>query len=256
MSLATKAKVRVARQLCRPLVGRLVGAATGERVRCRGAVIDTASALVLPEVKASLYWGLYESAEIRFVQRHLPSDLDVVELGASIGVVSAHVARRLDPGRRLVCVEPNPGLHGVIERNVALNAPAVALRVVHGAVAYGGPSVRFAVAKRNIDSRIAGSGEGVEVPAVRLGELLRREGLGDFALVSDIEGGEAALLAEDGAALARCRLVIAELHATEHRGRAVGVDDLVAALAGLGFTIVDRHGPVVVARRAGAGGAP
>jgi FkbM family methyltransferase len=256
MPLTTMAKVLVARQLCRPAIGRLVAAATGDRVLNRGATIDTGSPLVLPEVKASLYWGFYESAEIRFVQRYLPADLDVVELGASIGVVSAHIARRLAKGRRLLCVEPNPGLHGLVERNVGLNASGVALRMVHGAVAYGGSSVRFAVARKNIDSRIAVDGDGVHVPAVRLGALLQQEGLGDYALVSDIEGGEAALLAEDGGALARCRLVIAELHATEHGGRAVSVEDLVCSLVGLGFSIVDRHGPVVVARRAGEGTSP
>lgn len=256
MRLAGTAKRLVAQQLCRPGVGRLVAAATGDRLRSRGALVDTSSPLVLPEVKASLFWGLYESAEIRFIQRHLPADLDVVELGASLGVVSSHIARRLAPGRRLVCVEPNAALRPLAERNVGLNATGVALTQVTGAVAYGAPTVRFEAARRNIDSRLAGGLAGVEVPAVQLGRLLAQQGLGDFALVSDIEGAEAAVLAEDGAALARCRLIIAELHATTHAGQAVSVEMLVGWVERLGFTVVDRHGPVVVARRAGEGRAP
>lgn len=253
MRFAGMAKRLVAQILCRPAVGRLVAFATGNRFRSRGVLVDTSSSLVLPEVKASLFWGFYESAEIRFVQRHLPVDLDVVELGASLGVVSSHIARRLGPGRRLICVEPNAALRPLAERNVSLNAKGIALTQVTGAVAYDAPTVRFAVARRNIDSQIADDLDGVEVPAVQLGRLLAEQGVGDFTLVSDIEGAEAAVLAEDGPALARCRLIIAELHATAHAGCDVSVVALVARLHQLGFIVLDRHGPVVVARRAGEG---
>jgi hypothetical protein len=36
------------------------------------------------------------------VDRWLSPDLDVIELGSSIGVVSSHIRRRLNPERRLI----------------------------------------------------------------------------------------------------------------------------------------------------------
>ncbi len=247
MSLRSRAKVQLARQLCRPFVGRLVGSLAKDLIPSRGTIIDTSSPYVLPEVKARLFWRLYESSEIRFIQRYLPANLDVIELGSSLGAVSAQIARRLAPGRRLICVEANPGLRGLASRNVHLNVPQAVVNALEAAIAYGTETVRFEIGRTSTDSRVGSAG--VEVPAIRLGQVLEHTGIGEYALVSDIEGAEAGIIVNDAAALGRCRFIVAELHATVNDGTVLSVDELLARLLSLGFILVARHGPVIVARR-------
>lgn len=250
MSSLLSAKVRVARALTHPWVGRALDLAFRHRIPSRGLRVQVDGPGVGPETTASLFWGFYESAEIRFVQRWLRRDLDVVELGASIGVVSSHIARRIAPDRRLVSVEANPSLIPLIERNVLLNSGRKA-EVRHCAVAYGaGPTVTFSVSEQNVASGIGRAGRPVEVPATTLSALLKREGYGEYALICDIEGAEAGIVLEDMDALARCRLAIFELHEGEFGGRHVDVPELERRLLDVhGFRLVARHGPVVVLTR-------
>jgi len=124
------------RPLYRASLGRVLGALFRDQIPCEGCVIDTSDEVIAPRVKAKLFLRGYEHDEIRFVKRHLRRDLDVIELGSSLGVVAAHIARKLDPGRRLVCVEANPALLKSIWTNVHQNAPHARLDVVSGAVEY------------------------------------------------------------------------------------------------------------------------
>ena len=249
--LVHKTKVLIADTLCHPAIGTLLGRLFKNRIPNRGCVIDVNDRAVTASIKASLFFGFYESAEIRFIQRYLPRDLDVVELGASLGVVSAHIGRRLEPGRRLVCVEANADLLPALERNVRANAKDVDLIALHGAIDYASRAeeVAFSKAEHNIDSRLAREGEAstsVSVPRITVSELLERYRIEDFALVSDIEGAEAGLIECDKSALTRCRLIIAELHATRFQGCHLAVRDLVKQLEGQGFAVMDQYGPVCV----------
>ena len=74
----------------------------------RGRVIDTNDFAVSAWVRTLVFWGIYETAELRLIERHLPRDIDVIELGGSIGVIAAQIAGHLIPGTRLISVEANP----------------------------------------------------------------------------------------------------------------------------------------------------
>lgn len=253
-------KALLASVLCQAWIGRLLRTVFGAQLpslRFRGLRIDVRTPAVAPQTVAQIFWGIYESAELRFVERHLRSDLDVVELGASLGVVSSAIARRLQPGRRLVCLEANPDLVDSIRANVGANAPGVRIDVLNGALAYGSDSVGFVTGATNIAGHLGGAADAEagqrRVPALGLGELLRRESIERYALVCDIEGAEAALLHEDAAALAGCEQILIELHQTEYRGRRLAVEDLLARLRDeLDFDVVEGIGPVyALLRRAG-----
>ena len=216
--------------LCSPLSGRLLGLAFGGKIPHRGVRIEVPPGGD-PRVVAALFWGTYESAEVRFVRAHLQGDLDVVELGSSLGGVSSEIARRLQPGRKLVCVEANPELLAVLGRNLQRNAPQVQVQLVHGAISYDGrPEVEFAIGESNLSSHLGSNARTRRVPAVTLGSVLSQAGLGDFALVSDIEGAEAGVFTQDSAALARCRLLIIELHQVHHQGTDHTPDTLIALI--------------------------
>ncbi len=248
-------KTTLARGLCHPAVGRLLSALFNDRIpslRFGCLRIDTRAPSVSPRNVAMIFWGIYESTEMRFVQRYLRPDLDVVEIGSSLGAVACRIARRQEAGRRLVCVEANPDLLPALRRNVHVHSPQP-VEVVNRAIGYDGPIARLHRGPDNTSGRALPSSadaEGENVPASTLSELLEDHGIGEYALVSDIEGAEAGFIERDPTALSRCQQMVIELHDAESARGPLTVDDLAALLVERhGFVLRDRHGPVCVFER-------
>ena len=247
------AKALLARVLCHPFVGTILGQVYRNRIPSRGCLIDTGGTMS-PIVNAYLFWGLYESAEIRFVQQYLRRDLDVLELGSSLGVVACHIARRLDQGRRLVCVEANGELLSLIKTNLDRNVSGTTPTILHGAIDYSvpvGTAVPLALGDTNLTSVTAHNSEMLETtataPAITLGAVLRQHSIDDYALVADIEGAEAGMLLREEEALTRCRQMIIELHRTEFNGQVFSAAELADVIMRRhGFAMQAVHGPVYV----------
>jgi FkbM family methyltransferase len=247
-------KVALAQALCHPVMGRLLAVCFHDRIRSAGLQFDTSSPRVAASSKAALFWRLYESAEIRYVERWLSPDLDVIELGSSIGVVSSHIRRRLNPERQLICVEADRELSELISVNLRLNGLNHNVIVLNRAVHYDGdgPTVLFSTGHSNIAGRVVRSGpEVTRITVATLSELLRRYAINTYALVADIEGSEAGILLCDPNALRNCQQVIIELHDTAIRGVPMSVDALCARFIELGFLLRARYGPVCVFGRVG-----
>lgn len=250
----------IARAICHPLIGRIISVVFRDRIPSRGAVIHTSDSAVVPAVKAALFWGIYESAEVKFVRDYLRKDLDVVELGSSLGVVTSQILQDLEPHCRVVCVEANPRLLQTLQKNIEQNGKGRQATVVHGAIADGavsGDSVSLSMGEDNTVSRIGGSAdssqESISVPAFTLATILAEQQIeGEFALISDIEGAEAGFIAGGDNSLARCRQLIIELHETERQGQVLTVDRLRAVLEGVhGFRLRASRGPVCVFEKLG-----
>lgn len=209
-------------------------------------------------LNAMLFFGAYESAEIRFVQRYLGSDLDVVELGSSIGVVACEISNKLAGKRKLICVEANEQIFEVLRRNVLSNAPNQEVHFVQGAIDYSGNStVDFAMGDSSLSSHVNNGKEQDSasmcqqlVLAVTLSGLLESHGISDYVLVSDIEGAEIGLFHHDRQALAHCRTMIIELHETTYNGEKYTVQDLIDLLVkSTGMVMHDHYGQVYVFTR-------
>lgn len=238
--------------LSHPAVGRVLGTVYRDRLPSGDVTVNVRGAAVHPSVKAMIYWGIYESAERRFVRRYIVGDRDVVELGSSLGVVSSEIARKLKPGRRLICVEANVELIPVIERNVRANAPSALVRTLHAAIyppsLNGRKQVPFALGTHNFNSSVRSNGETSDnyVPRLGLDDVLREAGVGEFDLVSDIEGGEVAFLVSQPESLRSCRRAVIEFHATACDGVAFTSDELLERFVALGFRCRAQYGRVCV----------
>jgi FkbM family methyltransferase len=247
-------KSAIARLLSSAPVGRAVGLLTRDRVPSRGIVFDTRLAAFSPSIKAAMLFGIYESAEIRFIRSYISPDVDVVELGSSLGVTSAHILGVLGPGHTLTCVEANPHVVGALQATVraAEERTGRRARIVHGSVTARPANERaaLALADSSLGTRVVedGSGSGETVPTVALDSLVSN--LDSFSLVIDIEGGEAGLIAEAGQTLRQAQEIVIELHPTTYRGRPVSVSELTSSLLDdLGFRLLDRNGPVLALGR-------
>lgn len=240
---------------CRPsvLLSDLIarGVFSG-KIPNRGCRIDTNTPAINAWVRTLILWDLHETAELRMIERYLPADLDVIELGGSIGVVASQIARRMAPDRRLVSVEANPELIELLRRNIETNGPRVRATSVHGAIAYDvSPTdqVGFRFGSSSLGARRPQPGKQPAqcwVPVVRLADLLAREEIDRFALVTDIEGAEVDIFLHEQDSLKRCQLMISELHETVHDGRRYSIKDLLDLASRLGFREKDRHRDVYV----------
>jgi FkbM family methyltransferase len=260
---SAKLKVGLAQGLCHPAIGKFISACFRERIPSGGLRFDTSSPRIREQEKAAIFWHLYEGAEVRFVRSCLRTDLDVVELGCSIGVTSSNIRSRLALDRRLLCVEADRTLLDVTVKNLELNGLVANVQPVHGAIAcdHEGSTVAFSVAPVNFGGRVVEAPPGDDdsdkcainlVPAFTLSELLQQYGISDYVLVADIEGSEAGILFRDQDSLRACRQAVVELHDTHFRGSMVTQQELYEAFLDLGFRVRARRGSVCCFERTAA----
>lgn len=246
-------KTLIAKVICHPIVGAIIGFVFGNNIPFQGLRFYTNSNSVSNLSKAYLFWGMYESAEYRFVQKYLLRDVDTIELGSGIGVISSFIARRLIPGKTLVCVEANPDLQDLLRRNLdkyAGHLTTIRTQAVLDCGGSPGEVASFTVNPDHLLSRIRPEGgREIEQSKVSLGHLVKTHCSGPFQLVLDIEGAEASLLEFDSPALVNCKLVVAELHETMHLDRKITVDELRSKFEHLGFRTSDQYGSVYVFQR-------
>ena len=195
-------------------------------------------------VTAGFAWlGVYETNERYAVARFLPRSLPVVELGGSAGVVACLTNRLLTDPTRHTVVEANPYIVPILERNGRRNGCRFVTR--HAALAYGGESVEFGVAKDFLDSSLDSTGDGqrVTVPATSLAKIVTEAGYERCSVVCDIEGAEMALLRNEGEVFRKVvEAVLLEVHPAMVGRDAMAWLEMQFGL--LGFSPVWKYGDV------------
>lgn len=185
----------------------------------------------------------------------VPGCRQVIDLGANIGLASRYFLAHY-PEARVVAVEPDPGSHAVLVRNLSV-VPAGRWTAVRAAVwdcsgpvvlSGPGPDHRFDCVR----VRDAGPGADREaVSGVTLSDLCARFPHGVIDLVKiDVEGAEVRLFAGDGGWLDRVRAIAIEFHGDSRA--ASGFD---AQMRRHGFAVRDDHPHTVLAVKARPGGA-
>lgn len=242
----------LARIILHPRVNATIILIFGGRLPSHGYLFDVNNPYVLPYNAARLFWRLYEKDEIDLLRMYLRRDLDVIEFGSGIGITSVIIASTNDKNHRFVCVETNPFLLETLKTNLRLNAPEKEVIVLNRAVHYGGENeIAFQVTNDHFDNKIGNNkgGEIAHVKTLTLAETIKSQGVGEFVLVSDIEGSEAGMLIEDVEALANCRQMVIELHPTIHKGQAYSVVMLREMIKSYDFRLVDQRHNVHVFTR-------
>ena len=209
-----------------------------------------------------IFRGRYERQEVEAIRNYLSGDFDVIELGGSIGAVSALVSSTLwgrrctsrEPVRHVV-VEANPLLIPVLEKN--LISSEVRSKIITSAISYSSTN-GFVDFWYTADDNLVGSIQSPDaratchsVPAVRLSDILFQEKINDYSLICDIEGGELELFTEDTVALGRCQLAIVELHPAILARQGASTETITGAAAKAGLSKVDQFDDVYVFRRIG-----
>ena len=194
----------------------------------------------------------YEAKEARYIRAFLPAGAQVLELGASLGIVSSIILGRRP--ERLVSYEAVGSLAEVARQVVAHNHPSAPWELVHCAVADEGVAeVAFDWSPEYTQGGSVarpGAAARLRVPAASLASVIARHGLPDTAwLVMDIEGMEWELARRQAGALRHFAGIIVECHDVREGGRTVPHEEVVAELAKAGFEIRARRGQVSVLLR-------
>jgi FkbM family methyltransferase len=201
-----------------------------------------------------VFFGFYESSEIRFIEKYLRPDLSVIELGGSAGIVSSHIVNRLESGRRYVIVELNPTLIETNNTNVVRhNRNNVNVMHVNKAISYNFSKISFDISGNNTETSVYSNRREYgqyEVETVKFNEIVDLLDETGYTLVSDIEGAELELLMEEHEVLKNCKQLFIELHTSEYKGERYSVEMIKQLLIDKHeFKLVDQHGPVCYLKR-------
>ncbi len=205
------------------------------------------------ETVSSIFFGFYEGAEIRFIEQYIDRDTDVIELGASLGIVSSHIVRNLNRQSKFVAIEANEKLLPFTADNIRRHATAgVEWTLLNRAYSAREKELQFEVSSDHTANRRSsgGSMDSKVVPCITLKELIAENRIQKYTLVSDIEGSEIEFLMEEEEALRGCQMMIIELHRGVYEGQQLEVADLRRIIVEkLNFKVVQEHGPVGVYSR-------
>lgn len=187
-------------------------------------------------VMRSLISEQYEAAERSTIREHLDPTLPLVELGGGIGVIACIANQLLERPRTHVVVEANSEAVPIILANAKHNG--CELSVVNFALAYGCSEVTFNVNRRRpYSSALVAIHRGthqVTVPAITMARLFERFKIERCSLISDIEGAEYDMVANELPLLRRhVSVILMETH-PKIIGQAK-TDEMLEKLAGAGY---------------------
>ena len=193
----------------------------------------------------------YEAPEADMVRRYLKPGTPVIELGGCVGVISALIRDQIGPDARHIVVEASPELAPVCEDNATRGVKPGRTEVVTAAIDYSGaPTVSFSTGRTAHAGHVEAAGKGqITVPALRLSDLAGRLPDGPFALVSDIEGAELAMFAQDTAVLQRIDLLILETHPRDYPQHDADLTRMLAQITQAGLHQVAQMKNVFCYRR-------
>ncbi|MDU9376999.1 hypothetical protein McpSp1_16430 [Methanocorpusculaceae archaeon Sp1] len=129
-------------------------------------------------VDAEFIWSLllspnaYDAELVAAVDKYMPIENPVIELGAGVGVLSTYVNDRLILPVNQISVEPNPYLQPSLSQT--RDANMAGFTIVPKAVAYGSQNVTFAVGSNIVKNRITDNSifvETVTVPTTTVQQL-------------------------------------------------------------------------------------
>ncbi len=201
-----------------------------------GCMFNINSPAISLDAKTYFLFGQYEKPEREALKRFLDPGMPVIEFGAAIGVVSCLTNKKLDQPRNHVVVEANPDLLPILEQN--RNHNKCSFTILHRAVAYAGDKVVFFRHENYLGGSVqTGLGEPVDVPAIRLQDVLEEFNFERCSLICDIEGGESDLIKYEAEIISRKVVtLIVEFHEW-----VLGLDEvnkLLSRIEQLGFTVV------------------
>ncbi len=146
-----------------------------------------------------MYYGLYETPEVRFMKRNLLESSVFFDVGSAIGYYAAQAAAVIGDKGSIHCFEPVPRFFSMLKDNltrssvrahVHLNCVAVSAETGHCLIAIDDGKSRVLTAGHAAASTSSGT-RMVSAPTITLDEYMDQRGLGNVDFLKlDVEGHE------------------------------------------------------------------
>jgi len=174
------------------------------------------------------------------LRTYIDPTLPVIELGASLGVISCLTNKKLLNPSKHVVVEANPDLIPLLEANRERNG--CSFTVLHAAVSYSADEVEFLISDSilassatQMDGRF-GISRRVKIPTISPQDILDKFGFTECTLICDIECGEVELVHQEIDTIKKhVSTILMEIHNTTLARQTV--DSVVRTLNVAGFTL-------------------
>ena len=239
-----KLKYAIAKIISLPSVGNFIAMLFKNRIPYNSIIVKVNSPLITGRIKAYLFWGLYESSEARLIKKYLINNaLPIIELGASIGVVSSLINKYKKAGVLSYHFEADERFIPIVEENLKLNK---SLNYLVEQSIIGKKGYEFKIGENNTVGKVI-QGNNSNQGCVPLNEVLEKHKINEYFLVSDIEGAEAFFLIDEPKPLDKCMGILIELHKIDINNKTYNIHDLKSAISNLGFNIVEENGPNIFA---------
>lgn len=197
--------------------------------------------LVSDREAAKIFFGIWESAEIRLAKRNIECNT-VIELGTSVGVMLG-VLSRVKKLEKYICVEANPYNFEILNKFIDDIPTDSHIKTYHNAIHYGSEFINLNLNATQSSSiyKKSHNSKNYNIKTITLSELLRKEDINkEFALVTDIEGSEADIFFEDSNSLDLCNEIICELDSTNR----FTVESQFKRILEIGFECLERYNNV------------
>jgi FkbM family methyltransferase len=189
--------------------------------------------------------GIYETAEREIVKTFIQPGDQILEIGASIGIITSFLVKAAGAGGRTVSVEPDTSLGAYFERQLAVNGAKVDLLnalccpIWQQPVPHDMLCRRFKPSKNPLLGQAAKPGEvGRDVRWITAEMACREAGLEPTAVMIDIEGTEVVWIERAPQFPRSIRTVIVDFEADTASTDAKTTAGAVQAVIDEGFRIV------------------
>jgi len=225
-----------------------------EQVELDGVKVPLKNSPLDPKTRRRLMRGSYELAECDLVRHFVKPGEQILELGASVGIVTCFLSRQAGPTGRLVCVEADARLKVPFEAQLALNGVravwvnALCCPLWQDQVPARIAQQSFQQSEQTLSGRaVAGPTSGQSPPWLTALAICQQTNLEPSALVMDIEGTEAVWSEYPPNLPDSIGLVIAEFHPRLMGSKVAG--RAVQAILEKGFVVSALHGTVLAFER-------
>lgn len=226
--------------MCKPSIGKLIQLIQ-PRKSLDGAAFNYR--LVDPSTAAKIFFGVWESAEIKILKRNM-NGTRYLELGSSVGVtMSVLINASKNKFIKYVGVEASPRNYEILEKQAAYIKVRDSAVLINKAIDYTKNKEIYFV-ESGYETGSVGKEfrkEYKTVKTIELNEIVNSE-FGDLSyfLISDIEGAEAEIFNSDIDALKNCVGILCELEDTEK----YSIEDQVDKILSSGFKIKEQYSNV------------
>ncbi len=213
-----------------------------------GIKVPIRGSFLAPKMRRHLMRGGYERAERKLLAELVKEGDVVIELGASLGIVTTLLGKKTGGEGAVVAVEANKQLAPHFRKQLAVNGidanliHALACPIWEGAIPEKVRSQGFSLKPSSLSGRAEGPG-GDDVPWMTLKEIAEKAGVGSpSVIVIDVEGSEDIWCDQPPCFPQSVRTVIVEIH--PHIIGEIKAGESVQALIREGFQVAAISGTV------------